>query len=68
MSSVAAMRIIFNQENNFDNIRFMNKYELKAFIREHRGIQTKIINGRYNESDRIVSSQVIYAKNRLRLL
>lgn len=63
-----AFRIIMNQENNFDQVRVMNKYELKSFIRDNRGIQVKIMSGRYNESERIVSSQVIYAKNRLRLM
>ena len=63
-----AFRLLLGQENNFDEIRIMNKYELKSFIRDNRGIQVKIMSGRYNESERIVSSQVIYAKNRLRLM
>jgi len=53
--------------NNFDDVRFMNKYELKAFIRDNRGIQKTIMKGRYSEEERMLSSQVIYAKNRLRL-
>ena len=57
-----------NQAGTFDEIRVMNQHELRAFIRDNRGIQVKIMSGRYNESERIVSSQVIYAKNRLRLL
>ena len=66
--SNALFRVITNQENNFDEIRIMDRYQLRSFIRDNRSIQIKIMSGRYNESDRIVSSQVIYAKNRLRLL
>ncbi len=62
------MRSITNQSNCFDEIRLMNKYELKSFIRENRGIQAKIMKGRYNEKERIISSKVIYAKNRLRIM
>ena len=68
MSNASVFRIITNQENNFDEIRIMDRHQLRSFIRDNRGIQVKIMSGRYNESDRIVSSQVIYAKNRLRLL
>ena len=66
--SNALFRVITNQENNFDEIRIMDRYQLRSFIRDNRSIQIKIMSGRYNESDRIVSSQVIYAKNRLSLL
>ena len=68
MSTVAMFRTMLGVEGNFDDIRLMNKYELKSFIRENRGIQIKIMSGKYTESERIVSSQVIYAKNRLRLM
>ena len=68
MSTVAMFRTMLGVEGNFDDIRLMNKYELKSFIRENRGIQMKIMSGKYTESERIVSSQVIYAKNRLRLM
>ena len=53
---------------NFDEIRLMNRYELKSYIREHRSIQKVIMKGRYSEEDRLLSSKVIYAKNRLRLM
>ena len=69
MNHLAAMfRTITNQENAFDQIRLMNRYELKSFIRDNRSIQKTIISGRYTEEDRILSSKVIYAKNRLRLM
>ena len=68
MSTVAMFRTMLGVEGNFDDIRLMNKYELKSFIRENRGIQMKIMSGKYTESERIVSSQVIYAKNLLRLM
>ena len=46
----------------------MKFYELKAFIRDNRSIQQTIMSGKYSEEDRMLSSQVIYAKNRLRLI
>ena len=68
MSTVVMFRTMLGVEGNFDDIRLMNKHELRSFIRENRGIQMKIMSGKYTESERIVSSQVIYAKNRLRLM
>lgn len=54
--------------NNFDEIRQMNVFQLKSFIRENRGINAIIMSGGYNGEQRLLSSQVLYAKNRLRLL
>ena len=69
MSTRAAIiRTVFNVDNNFDEIRIMNKYELKSYIRENRSIQKVIMRGKYNEDERMLSSKVIYAKNRLRLM
>ena len=69
MSTYAPMmRVILDQKNNYDEIRIMNKYELKSYIRENRNIQKIIMKGNYTEKQRILSSQVIYAKNRLRLM
>ena len=69
MSARAAIiRTVFNIENKFDDIRIMNRYELKSYIKQNRSIQVKIMSRNYSESDRIVSSKVIYAKNRLRLM
>jgi len=64
----AVFRTLLGLENPFDAIRIMNRYELKAFIRENRSIQKVIMKGRYSEDDRMLSSKVIYAKNRLRLM
>tara|TARA_R100000353_G_scaffold75844_1_gene57643 strand:+ start:1183 stop:1398 length:216 start_codon:yes stop_codon:yes gene_type:complete len=67
--TVAVFRTICGVEDNpYDEIRLMNKYELKSFIRDNRSIQKTIMSGRYNEEQRILSSKVIYAKNRLRLM
>jgi len=69
MSARAAIiRTVFNIENKFDDIRIMNRYELKSYIKQNRSIQVKIMSRNYSESDRMVSSKVIYAKNRLRLM
>ena len=69
MNHLAAMfRTITDQENPFVKIRLMNRYELKSFIRENRSIQKIIMKGKYSEKDRILSSKVIYAKNRLRIM
>ena len=67
-SYVPLMRIISEQETPYDEIRIMDRYELKSFIRENRSIQKIIMKGKYSEKDRILSSKVIYAKNRLRLM
>ena len=67
-NTVAVFRTILNKENRFDEIRLMNRYELKSYIRENRSIQKIIMKGRYSEDERILSSKVIYAKNRLRLM
>ena len=64
----AMFRTMLGVENVFDEIRLMDKYELKSYIRDNRGIQIKIMSRKYSEDDRIVSSKVIYAKNRLRLM
>ena len=61
-------RIITENQNPFDEIRIMNQHELRAFIRDNRSVQKVIMKGNYSEKDRILSSQVIYAKNRLRLI
>ena len=69
MSTRAAIiRTVFDIDNNFDEIRIMNRYELKSYIKKNRSIQVKIMSRNYSESDRMVSSKVIYAKNRLRLM
>lgn len=67
--TVAVFRTICGvKDNPYDEIRLMNKYELKSFIRDNRSIQKTIMSGKYNEEQRILSSKVIYAKNRLRLM
>ena len=71
MSKTKTVLKILNKDNNrfyFQRIRNMKFYELKAFIRDNRSIQQTIMKGRYSEEDRMLSSQVIYAKNRLRLI
>ena len=68
MSKAAMFRTMLSVENTFDNVRLMNKFELKSFIRENRSIQQIIMKGNYSEKQRLLSSQVIYAKNRLRLM
>ncbi len=68
MSKVAMFRTMLNVQNVFDDVRLMNKFELKSFIRENRSIQQIIMKGNYSEKQRLLSSQVIYAKNRLRLM
>jgi hypothetical protein len=66
--TVAMFRTILDVDNPYDEVRIMNKYELKSFIRDNRSIQKTIMSGKYTEEDRILSSKVIYAKNRLRLM
>lgn len=68
MSKAAMFRTMLSVENTFDDVRLMNKYELKSFIRNNRSIQKIIMKGNYSEKQRLLSSQVIYAKNRLRLM
>tara|TARA_Y100000593_G_scaffold17620_1_gene35295 strand:- start:1198 stop:1404 length:207 start_codon:yes stop_codon:yes gene_type:complete len=68
MSKAAMFRTMLNVQNVFDDVRLMNKFELKSFIRENRSIQQIIMKGNYSEKQRLLSSQVIYAKNRLRLM
>ena len=68
MSKAAMFRTMLNVQNIFDDVRLMNKFELKSFIRENRSIQQIIMQGNYSEKQRLLSSQVIYAKNRLRLM
>ena len=66
--TVAMFRTILDVDNPYDEVRIMNKYELKSFIRDNRSVQKTIMSGRYSEEDRLLSSKVIYAKNRLRLM
>ena len=67
-NTAAVFRTIMDKENPYDEIWLMNRYELKSYIREHRSIQKVIMKGRYSEEDRLLSSKVIYTKNRLRLM
>ena len=67
-STAAIFRTLLNVENTYDEVRIMSKYELKSFIRDNRSIQKTIMRGRYSEDERVLSSKVIYAKNRLRLM
>ena len=67
-SYAPVMRVMFEKETPYDEIRIMDRYELKSFIRENRSIQKVIMKGNYSEKDRVLSSQVIYAKNLLRLM
>ena len=53
--------------NPHDEIRYMNPIELKYFVRENRGIAEKLRSKRYSEKDRVLASQLVYAKNLLRL-
>ena len=53
----------------FNDIRIMNKYQLRTFVKNNRSIQQIFLSrSRYTESQRILSSKVIYAKNRLRFM
>tara|TARA_R100001594_G_C4038345_1_gene262686 strand:+ start:91 stop:315 length:225 start_codon:yes stop_codon:yes gene_type:complete len=60
-------KIMTNNQNPFDEIRIMTKNELRAYIREHRSVQKIIMSGNYTEEQRMLSSKVVYAKNRLKL-
>jgi len=54
--------------DNFSEIRMMNIFQLKSFIRENRGVNAVIMSGTYDNEQRLLASQVLYAKNRMRLL
>ncbi len=55
--------------NRFDEIRFMNKYELRRFIKENRSIQLIFKSrSKYSRDQQLLSSKVLYAKNRLRTM
>jgi hypothetical protein len=62
------LRILTENTNPFDEIRIMTKNELRSYIREHRSVQKIIMSGKYSEDQRILSSKVVYAKNRLKLI
>ena len=55
-------------KKEFKEIRIMNIFQLRNFIRENREVNVIIMSGNYNDEQRLLSSQVLYAKNRLRLL
>ncbi len=59
--------------SNVELIRNMSKYELQLFILKHKKNGKiipfqKLLSGRYNKEDSQLASDIIYAKNRLRLL
>jgi len=55
----------------FDKIRHMNVSELKAFTRQpsNKAADSRVVKNvrRASERDRLISSQLVYARNRLRL-
>jgi galactokinase len=59
---------VMREQSDYHDVRMMSVSELKHFIRRNKGVNLKIIQKRYTESDRILASQVLYAKNRLRML
>ena len=57
--------------DKFDEIRHMNVNELKAFTRrpENKAADNRVVKNvrRASKDDRMISSQLVYARNRLRL-
>ena len=53
---------------HFDEIRQMNVFQLRRFIRENRKVNVIVMSGRYDDDQRLLASQVLYAKNRLKLM
>ena len=55
-------------------IRDMTKYQLQLYLFKYQNRKGKIkpfqriLSGHYNESDRVLASQITYAQNRLRML
>ena len=62
---------IKSKVGTFDEIRHMDVNELKAFTRqsENKAANDRVFKApfRANNSDRVISSQLLYARNRLRL-
>ena len=54
--------------SRFNDIRQMNLYQLRRFIRSNRGGNVSIMSGQYNEEQRMLASKVLYAKTRVKLL
>ena len=55
------------RKNPHDEIRYMNVYELKSFVRKNRSVAEKLRSRKYSENDRVLASQLVYAKNLLRI-
>ena len=62
---------IKSKVGKFDEIRHMNVSELKAFTRqpENKAADNRVVKDvrRASKGDRMISSQLVYARNRLRL-
>ena len=56
------------QMSRFDDMRQMNLYQLRSFIRSNRGVNVSIMSGNYNEEQRLLASKVLYAKTRVKLI
>ena len=54
--------------SRFNDIRQMNLYQLRSFIRSNRGVNVSIMSGQYSEEQRMLASKVLYAKTRVKLL
>ena len=53
---------------NFDDIRVMERHELRQYIRNHQRACEKIKSRRYTPMDAYIASKVVYAQNRLILM
>ena len=57
-----------SKKKAYNTIREMNSYQLRRFIRENRMVNSILLSGRYASEDILLASQVLYAKNRLKVL
>jgi hypothetical protein len=69
--SELGLKPIKSKVGKFDEIRHMNVSELKAFTRQpdNKAADNRVVKNvrRASERDRLISSQLVYARNRLRL-
>jgi len=66
--AIKALESMPVKATTFNDIRSMNRYELRTYIRTHQEACNNVKRRRYSPDDAKIASKVVYAQNRLILM
>lgn len=66
--AIKALEAMPVKRTTFNDIRSMNRHELRTYIRTHQEACDKVRQRKYSPDDAKVASKVVYAQNRLILM